>query len=285
MKKIILFLALILFSTSATPAFAYYGRCHYYAHSSYLIGRDQFQEEHHFSNCDEHSLVADVLINYYSDGTRRTFTTYTILDKNGEVLNTGCSDVKHTIYNNKHYFLIKKNKKYHILNANGQLLTRRNYTKMQEIGANRILVKHDKKYGIINLNETIIAPIKYKSIKPIGANLFITELNGYYGIMDNSHNVTVKNEYDKITPFYDTYLLKKQGEFGLADLNGKIILPPNHDKIKKLGEYILIKKDGKFGLLDNSGNRICDTEYRKIRLERNNIEILTDNGWLTIDDL
>lgn len=274
MKKHFVLLLLSLCLSHCIPAEARY--CH---HSSYLVHKDYYQEEFKFPNCDKHSILKETTVYYYSNGTRNYYTTNTIFNSDGSILESGCSNVKHYIHDKKHYFTYYKNKKYQILDENGELLTVKKYKKMNEVAPNKLLVKLDKKFGIIDLNEKIIVPIKYKKFEQIGQNIFLTKLNGYYGICDNSNQILVKNENDKISALYDTFVIKKYDKYGLADKNGKIILPTDNDSIKKLGEYILVKKERKYGVLDSFGKIIADIKYNKIRLNRNTLEGYIDKNW------
>ena len=263
----------------------HYNSYYYSSHSVYLVRKEINEEERKFPNCDEHTAIVQTSINYYSDGTRRIYTNYTITNKDGFVLEDNCSEVKHIIYNDQHYFVVRKNKKYKILNGEGTTISRKLYSKMSEIEPNKLLVKYDKMYGIIDLTEKNIVPIKYKSFEQIGPKLFITKLNGYYGILDSSNNITVKNEFDKIKPLHETFLLKKEGKYGLANFDGQVIVEPNCDKIKKLGEFILVKKDKHYTVLDYEGNSIDNIEYKKIRLNRNQLEGLTNSKvWRIIEN-
>ena len=195
----------------------------YHSSPTYLVRSDYSENETSFHNCKEHYLVTKTTINYYSNGTRRVINSHSVYNIDGTVLIPDCSDIKHSIYENKHYFLVRQGGKYQIMDSSGILLSKRKYTKMKEISPNRLLVRVDKKYGIIDLNENKIVPIKYKSFEPISQDLFMTKLNGYYGMIDSSNNIILRNEYDKIKRVYDTYILKREGNFGLADMNGNII--------------------------------------------------------------
>ncbi len=267
MKKVAIYLFLGLIFSGNCCAMAHHCSSHYY-----VTYKDYFQEEHNFANCDKHSMLKETTVYYYSNGSRRTYITNTIFNQDGSILESGCSNVKHIIYKNKHYFTFYKNKKYQILDEQGNYLSVKNYKSMKEIAPNRLLIKLDKKYGIIDLKENVITPIKYNKFEQFGQNLFLTKLNGYYGMCDNSNNILIKNEHDSIKPLYETFILKKYDKYGLADKNGKIILPVEYDKIKKLGEYILTEKDNKFGVIDSAGNIIAEPIYKKIRLNRNSLE-------------
>ena len=249
---------------------------------TYVTYKDYYQEEHNFHNCDRHSLLKETTVYFYSNGARRSYITYTIFNKDGSILFSNCSNIRHLVYNNKHYFTFYKNKKYQIADEFGNYLSTKNYKMMDEIFPNKLLVKLNKKFGIIDLKENIIVPIKYSKFDNIGNGIFITKLNGYWGMIDYSNNILIKNEYEKISPLYETYLLKKYGKYGLADKNGNIILPAEYEDIKKLDEYIIVKKDSKYGVLDSNGEIITKPIYKKIRLNRNNLEGKLKRDWMNI---
>ena len=257
---------------------------HHSSSSSYLIRTDSFFQEHKFSDCDEHKMTSETIVSYYSDGRRYSHTYYTLMNKDGSIIQDNCTNASHLVYKKNHYFIYRKNKKYNLMRADGEVISSRKYTSMKEIAPNRLLVRADKKYGIIDLDENTISPLKYKEIDEVSKNLFITKLNGYYGMMDSSNNILIKNEYDKIKPLYDTYILKKFGDFGLANKNGEVILEPVYDKIKSLGEYILVKQGKYYQVYDSAGKLLSDKYYKKIKLSRNTLEGKQNNGkWSKIE--
>ena len=152
--------------------------------SSHFVRTDSFSQEHKFADCDEHKMTSETVVSYYSDGRRYSHTYYTLMNKDGSIIQDNCTNASHLVYDKNHYFIFRKNKKYNLMRANGEILSSRKYTSMQEIASNRLLVRADKKYGIIDLNENTISPLKYKSIEEVGKNLFITKLNGYYEMMN-----------------------------------------------------------------------------------------------------
>lgn len=264
------------------PPHGYY-HPHYSSSSNYIVRSDYMRDEHSFVDCDKHSLIKETTINYYSNGNKFAYSNYTILSSDGSILESDCSDVKHIIFENKHYIIFKKGKYYKIMDGDGKTISNRNYSSLSELSKNRLLAKIDKKYGVIDLNEKVIVPIKFKSFEKVSNDLYLTNLNGYYGIQDVENNVLIKNEYDKIIPLYDTYILKRIGKYGLVDINGKIILDSDHDCIKALGEYILVEKDNKYGLLSSSCEPLTKLIYKKIKLKRNILYAKTqENLWIKI---
>ena len=249
----------------------------------YLVNQEYSKTEKKFPNCSKHYMIAETTIYHYSDGSRRSFSNYTVYNSDGTVLMENCKDVKHILYNNSHYFIISKNG-YYLTDDKGNKITQKTYSNIREFKPNRLIVKRDKKYGIIDLKENIIVPAKYQKFNAEG-NIFITKLNGYWGILDSENNIHVKNECEKIKPFCDVILLKKYGKYGLADLKGNIIYDVKYNKIKKLGEYILVRENQKYFVLNSEGKRINDSLYKKIKLKRNTLYGLNDNkNWTEIQD-
>ena len=300
MKKIFLCCLLALsVCTVSYGACAHHGNCaHNHApyhgnhpsHSSsgnsqpvYVVSRDFTKTEQKFPNCTKHYMVVETVTYHYSDGSRRSFNNCTVYNSDGSVLVSGCSNAKHILYENKHYFIICKNGCY-LTDSDGNRLTKRTYSKMEEFKLNSLIVRHDKRYGIIDLKENIIVPIKYQKFITEGNGIFITKLNGYWGIIDSENNQLVKNDCEKIKSLYDTILIKRYKRYGLTDLDGKILYETKYDKIKKLGEYIIIKDNKKYFVLDSDGERINDFSYKKIKLERNTLYGFGDDKeWVKIN--
>ena len=296
MKKILCFVIFSLFFMTI-PAQARYYHPHSYYHNTYphsyyhsgyysgcsncvyIVKSDFSQKEEIIPNCDKFTILVNSTTNFYSNGARRIFSTYTVLNKDKTALISDCYSIEHTTYNKKHYFIAKIGKYYKVIDEKGNSTTLKNYSYMKKVTPNKILVCLNKNYGMIDLAENTIIPIKYKSFEEINSNLFITKLNGYYGLIDNSNNIILKNEYDNIKPLYETYIIRKEGKFGLIDKQGKIILESNNDKIKKLGEYILVKKDGLYGVFDYKGQQIAEIKYKKIKLDRNTLKYKEKGNW------
>lgn len=292
MKKVVVIVVLMMLCINVSlGAHCSHGHCsrscshhNHYTHSSssdhsvYLVSKDYKKQEEKFANCNKHYMVVETFTNYYSDGTRRIYTNCTIYNADGTVLEADCSSVKHIIQNNNHYFIIRKNRGFSLINSEGNVITKRIYSFMDEIAPNRLLVKYEKLYGIIDLKENIVADIKYQKFRVCGNKIYMTKLNGYYGLMNQDGKILVKNDCERIKPLYDTLVLKKYGKYGLANCDGEIILPIEQDKIKKLGEYIIVKRDKKYNALNLHGQKLNDFGYKKIKLKRNTLFGVTQDG-------
>ncbi|MBR6099584.1 WG repeat-containing protein [bacterium] len=272
-----------------------YYNSHYHDHSSSqpVILTDSVQElnEIKFPNCYQHYAIKDTTTDYYSDGSKKVYTKYTLYNSDGAVLAENCKDLKHIIYGGRHYFIINNSKGYQLVDENAEPITERKYNYMTETGINRLIVRSNEdsglfsngKYGIIDFAENDIIPIKYSSINSIGNDIFITKLNGYYGITDIDGNEMIPNNCDSIKNIHNALLIKRYGKYGLANKYGTVILGTNYDNIKKLGDYILVKKNNMYGVWDSNGKIISEIIYKSIKLDRNMLHGKTNNDeWVDI---
>lgn len=269
----------------------YYGTYrHYgYAHCSnhiYLIKSDYNETETSFANCDSHFLRSKTTTNYYSNGTKRSFTDYTILNEKGETIIENCAFVKHLHHKKAHYFIIQKGKYFYIINSKGDTISTKNYRSIYELATNRFLVKLEKLYGIIDIKENTIVPTIYTQLKPLSAKTFLTKLNGYYGILDINGNIILKNKYDKISPLQDVLLVKYKKNYGLYTKNGELIVDITNDNIKELGNYIIVKKDKLYKIYNTKGELLTNETYKKVKLERNTLKVYTrDKTWKYLENI
>ncbi len=294
MKKILLCCCLVFVLSSminVSYARSYHGHHsgHYYSSRSssgnniYVVSRDYTKTEQKFPNCNTHYMTVETVTFHYSDGSRRRFNNCTVYNSDGIVIESGCSSVKHILFENKHYFIICKGNCY-LTDGEGNKISKRTYSWINEIKPNRLIVKYNKKYGIIDLKDNVIVPIKYQKFIIDGNGIFITKLNGYWGILDSENNILVENDCDKIKSLHDTILIKRYHKYGLTDLDGKTIFDIKYDKIKKLGEYILVRENNRYFVLNSDGERINDFVYKKIKLKRNSLYGLSENGiWTKIE--
>lgn len=114
---------------------------------------------------------------------------------------------------------------------------------------NKLIIKKNKKYGIINLQEELILPIEYDSIIPtdvneqdITGNIVITKKNGVCSLLRaDDGEILWSNQYENIIPCVfnsdlyqidSIFLVKEKGKYGCVGLYGNVILPTIYDAIE-----------------------------------------------------
>jgi len=231
-----------------------------------------------FPGCDEHTLLINEVITEYSDRTTSSSRIYSVVDANGYTILANADYVEHLYKGYDHYFLVRLNGKYQIVDAYGRIVTPEGYISARIIAPDRIRVSKNLSffkvgYGILDSAGNVIVPVKYQAITKGNFNngLYITKLNGYRGLIDLNNRIFLNDDYDSITEFASTYRTKKKGKYGLVDLYGKIILEAEYDKITKTGDYITVKKGNLWAAYDSYGRNLAPFRYKKIKLDRNTL--------------
>lgn len=246
--------------------------------STYVNNYQEF-----FPGCEEHTLLINEIVTEYSDRSTSTDRLYSVVDMNGYTILTNATAVEHLYKGYNHYFLVRINGNYQIIDAYGRMVTPEGYVTATLVEPDRIKVSKNLSflkvgYGILDADGQVIVPVKYQSISPGKFNngLYITKLNGYYGLINLDNKVFLNNEYDNIKEFQSVYLLKKEGKYGLVSFYGDLILDAKYDKISKLGEYITVKKGNLWAAYDSYGRTLTPFKYKKFKLDRNSL--IGDNG-------
>lgn len=146
----------------------------------------------------------------------------------------------------------------------------------------------DKKWGVINSNgETVIDP-SYEEMIIIPDNkkdVFICTYDVNYETGEfktkvlNSKNKEIFTNYDQIEAIQnsdssnnfwyeeDALKVKKDGKYGLINLDGKQLLNAEYDEIsaiKGVENSLKIKKDGKSGIVNDEGRIIVETNFADV---------------------
>lgn len=154
-----------------------------------------------------------------------------------------------------------------------------------ETTINNVIIKKNKKYGIVDLGGRIILPIEYDLITPTeaiqgnksgvigivwkdGKCSFVWMSNGKILEPFKYEDIIVNNADGRTWLMWSTYLVKENGKYGCVDFERKPILPSIYDAIDfklEIDSYgyhykMLLHKEGKMGTF----------EYCNYRSELNN---------------
>lgn len=189
-----------------------------------------------------------------------------------------------------------KNKKYGIMNTQGQITTKAEYDNIEYAFDNYYIAKKSGKYGIINVNNEQALPFDYENIAyrkeadfievekkdaentEILNNKFekqlegiITEVNtdkAYIRIRTNDEYkyYNFKLEEKDVKELLNTntiFLSKKDGKYGYVDKDGKVIVDYIYEDAKEQNSYgyAAVKKDGKWGAIDKDARQVSECKY------------------------
>lgn len=168
------------------------------------------------------------------------------------------------------YFPAYTNKKWGVINKDGQLIIDAIYDEMITIPDNNkdlFICTYDVNYE----NETFSTKVINKDNSEI---------------LTNYNHVQAIENTDGNDIWYEPNILtfEQDGKYGLIDFDGKLILSAEYDNIYALEgaqKNIIIEKDGKKGLVNTSmGEIIIKPEYTKIACLTNSYE----NGYIVCKD-
>lgn len=197
---------------------------------------------------------------------------------------------------NSENIVFVKNKKYGIMNTEGEIKTKAEYDDIEYIFDNYYVAKKSGKYGIINVENETIVPFNYEKISyrkeadfievekkdaevtEILNNKFekqlegiITEVNAekaYIRIRTNDEYKYYNFKFEEkdvkeLLNTNTTFLSKKDGKYGYVDKDGKIVVDYIYEDAKEQNPYgyAAVKKDGKWGAIDKDGREVSECRY------------------------
>ncbi len=167
-------------------------------------------------------------------------------------------------------FLVKKNKKYGIIDANGKELLPPIYDQINEASNNRIAVQKNRKWGFMNYQFKLVIPFQYdlcisKKFLDKHPNRCVIANRCMEGVIDSMGNQIIPNKYSYLELLDNkTYIssLYRTGVFGVMNEDESLVIDYVYDNIEFDSENTLkVRKNEKFGWIDFSGKTIIPIEY------------------------
>lgn len=191
------------------------------------------------------------------------------------------------------YFTLMSNEKYGIINKNGDIIIKPNYTEIIIPNPQRDIFfcyKNDEVEILNSKGEKLytnfqkVEPIKLKNVATTlnyEKSVFKFKKDNNYGLIDLDGKVIVKDEYESIENLQlceGIFLIKKNDKYGIINLNGTVIIKPAYDSIvsdgyyndedgyKKAGFIVSNKTDNgyRYGYINNTGKLYLNSEYNSV---------------------
>lgn len=171
------------------------------------------------------------------------------------------------------YMVIKKNKKYGIINTSGKYIKSPNYDLIKKINSKMYFLKNNNELSIYNIKLDKELKIDYFSY--IGNKLYKASLNNKYGIIDENLNIKIDMINDEIYSNNKNILVLNEKEKYLLDKNfNKKILKNYYSNIQLgIGNYLYINSDNKYGIIDFDETVKISPKYNEL-VNLNNKNIL-----------
>ena len=197
--------------------------------------------------------------------------------------------------NTKNIYVVKENGKWSIINQQKDVLVNGDmFDEVKEINEANIVIKKDKKYGIINTDGEEKVKTQYDDLTIASGEYYIAKKDGQYGVIDLSGQTKLEFRYKnlsyiKTANIYigdtegaqsdflnDVFDIKTQGILSKMDTD------KGYMRIKQAGEYkyynfkfeekkntevfpkntlFLTKQNGKYGYINNKGEIVVECQY------------------------
>lgn len=183
---------------------------------------------------------------------------WNLINKQGEVLNTGYDDYT---YSKGDYVIVKKGEKYGIITIAGEIKIEPVYEELSYAFSVYYIAKLNGKYGLINTDNTSVIAFEYLTMTYWDSKQILiadrTELET--AIFDSN----LSEKLTGIFTFEEQYIkaridgLDKYYTYQFEEKEAKDILTTN--------TLYVSKKDGKYGFVDNQGNVVVDYIYEEAK--------------------
>lgn len=182
----------------------------------------------------------------------------------------------------KNYFVVSKNKKFGLIEADPKFVTPithevkqlipMEYDDLKAEVRDGQMIAQKNKYGVINLRNKVIIPFAYDKIGFSNAEGSFSKeyniwLNGKQGIISRENIMIVKPEYDNIFQQEEGFRKAQKGDFyGLLDVQGKVVIPFEYRGLYKFDAKprLRVSKDGLWGIIGLDNRLIIPMKYYKI---------------------
>lgn len=216
---------------------------------------------------------------------------YEAVNKEGETKNIYDYDQIYSESEESKSFIVTKNEKFAIADANGKLLTDYDYdniTLLDKKGP--YLAVSNEKYGLVDIDGKAIVDVNYDYIFNY-ADGYISVCNvknngenadDYNcGVMDKNGNKIINLKYNYSYVFDDNHIIVGEANddkivYGLLDKNGKKLLDLKYD-------YVYFTEDNHFVTIMDNKFSVYDNDLKKLFGDVEGNVIYYNNGYFTLE--
>ncbi|EAY28767.1 conserved hypothetical protein [Microscilla marina ATCC 23134] len=160
---------------------------------------------------------------------------------------------------------VKIGKKQGMLNKKGKVVVPIVYSYAYYLSDQLILLKKNKKYGVVDVNNQPILPIKYDKISSslLFEQFLAAGNHQYIGMFDTQGKQVLPIKYTKIEASSSMIkLTSAHHKVGLANAKGKLIVSPKYDYINPYANGLMpVQRNKKTGYINAQGKEVIVCQY------------------------
>ncbi len=185
------------------------------------------------------------------------------------------------------YFPIKKDNKWGLIDASGELVQAPVYDAIGEFKQfGYAVMQFEGKVGLLGDNGRRILEPRYEDIKVLDSTLIAVMDNEAWMVVNLFGKVVLEKGYERVQVVRPNFLtFQKEGKWGLTNQFGHRLAPPEYDEIKSFGETLfLTRKNQQLGLLSGTGRQIIANRAEDIQVYQDSLFFFKeDNHWGAAD--
>ena len=164
------------------------------------------------------------------------------------------------------YAVMQRDGQVGLLGRNGQELLPAAYQDLKVLTSELVAVLRDDQWTVIRLDRAVVLPPGYERVVVLSGEFLAFQENGLWGAVDRTGKRVVDCRYDALRFHPSGYFLtEKEGGLGVLTWEGQEILPPQYDdiNIEERG-LVFFKKHNRWGMADCHSGVVIPADYDHI---------------------
>ncbi len=180
-------------------------------------------------------------------------------------------------------FPVKLNKKWGLINANGELVLDPVYDAIGDFKQfGYAVMQRNGGVGLLNKYGEEMVPPRFDDIKVLDSTLVAAMERGEWMVINLKGDIVLEKGYSRVQLWENghlAYLLKDK--WGVVDKHGKTVAFPMYDEIYlEEGKYLLTRRGDQMGLLAENGKEILPNIAKEIKIYSDSLFFYRDgNTW------
>ncbi len=164
-------------------------------------------------------------------------------------------------------FPIKKNKKWGLINSEGQVVLAPRYDAIGEFKRyGYAVMQRDGGVGLLDQSAREIVQPRYDDLKVLDSALVAVLDAGDWMVIDLQGRIVLQKGYERVRVLPGSWLaFRREGLWGVVARDGRMVSPPAYEEIEPQGNgFFLTRRNGKFGLLAGDGREVLPNQSEEI---------------------
>ncbi|MEZ5038318.1 MAG: WG repeat-containing protein [Saprospiraceae bacterium] len=165
------------------------------------------------------------------------------------------------------HFPVKINKKWGLIDANGQMVLAANYDAIGEFKKyGYAVMQKEGRVGLLNEKGIEIIAAQYDDLKVLDSTLVAVMDAGEWMVVNLKEEVILPKGYDRVEVWSNQFIAYvRQDKWGIMGRNGKAILPADFDEISQEKDHFITRKSNALGVYTYKGVLILPNLAAEIR--------------------